>query len=66
MDELFEKAKKIVLEYDKVAPSVLMRRLSVGKDRAYELFGLLEKAGIISHAEGAEIRDVLLKSKNGS
>lgn len=62
-DSLLEEAKSIVGQYDRASASLLQRKLSIGYARAARLLDLLEEAGIVSHGEGAEPRQVLLKNK---
>ena len=59
-DELFEEAKKIVVQSGKASASLLQRRLRVGYARAARLINLLEEAGIVGPAEGAKPRDILV------
>jgi DNA segregation ATPase FtsK/SpoIIIE-like protein len=62
MDELFKDAAQIVVQYDRVSPSLLQRRLSVGYARASRLIDQLEAAGLIGPADGSKPRDVLKAS----
>ncbi len=60
-DELYEEAKKLVIEAQKASASYLQRRLRVGYARAARLLDVLENEGIIGPGEGAKPRDVLIK-----
>jgi S-DNA-T family DNA segregation ATPase FtsK/SpoIIIE len=61
-DELFEEAKKVVMEYDRASASLLQRRLSMGYARAARLIDQLEAKGIIAPSDGSsKPREVLLK-----
>lgn len=60
-DALYEDAKAVVVQAGKASASYLQRRLRVGYARAARLIDLLEKNGIVGHAEGAKPREVLIK-----
>lgn len=62
LDQLFNDAVRIVLQYDKVSSSLLMRRLAIGYARAARLMDQLEAAGVIGPQDGAKPRDVLVFS----
>jgi len=64
-DELFEEAKETVIRSGKASASLLQRRLRVGYARAARLIDLMEEAGIVSAADGAKPRDILV-DKNQS
>ncbi len=64
-DDLYEEAKKIVIEAQKASTSYLQRRLRVGYARAARLIDILEERGVVGPGEGAKARDVLIK-KNKS
>ncbi|MGE0741459.1 MAG: DNA translocase FtsK 4TM domain-containing protein [Hyphomonadaceae bacterium] len=59
-DDLFERAVEIVRRDRKASTSYLQRRLSIGYNRAATLIEKMEKAGIISTANAAGKRDILL------
>lgn len=61
-DELYEEAKKIVVEAGKASASYLQRRLRVGYARAARLLDMLEEEGVIGPGEGAKPRDILIKT----
>ncbi|PJC68312.1 DNA translocase FtsK [candidate division WWE3 bacterium CG_4_8_14_3_um_filter_42_11] len=61
-DELFTEAIKVVCSHDRASASLLQRRLSIGYARAARILDQLEARGIVSPAEGAKPRDVLIKS----
>lgn len=61
-DQLFHDAVKIVIKYDKVSSSLLMRRLAIGYARAARLMDQLEAAGVIGPQDGSKPRDVLVFS----
>jgi S-DNA-T family DNA segregation ATPase FtsK/SpoIIIE len=60
-DILLEKAKKIVIEYDKASASLLQRRLEIGYARAARLLDQLEEIGVVGPGMGARPRDVIKK-----
>ena len=59
-DELFDEAKKLILESGKASASYLQRRLRIGYSRAARLIDLMEDAGIVGPADGAKPRDILV------
>lgn len=60
-DELYEEAKKIVIEAGRASTSYLQRRLRIGYARAARLIDILENRGVVGPGEGAKPRDVLIK-----
>lgn len=58
-DDLFEEAKRLVMESGKASTSLLQRRLRVGYSRAARLIDMLEEQGIISTPEGNKPREIL-------
>lgn len=65
LDPQIAEAVKIVCQYDKVGPSLLQRKLSIGYARAARLLDMLEDAGIVGSAdekEPSKPRKVLVKS----
>lgn len=63
-DKLFEEAKKLVQETGKASASLLQRRLSIGYARSAMLLDMLEDKGIVSPANGAKPRNVLIKKED--
>lgn len=59
-DELYNEAKKIVIEAGKASASFLQRRLRVGYARAARLLDMLEANGIIGPGDGAKPRDIMV------
>ena len=57
-DEMYEEAKKLVLETRRASASFLQRRLSVGYARAARLLDMMEEEGIVGAGEGAKPREV--------
>ena len=62
LDELFNNAVEVVVQYDRVSASLLQRRLDVGYARAARLIDQLEVAGVIGPAEGSKPREVFIHS----
>ncbi|MCD8494551.1 MAG: DNA translocase FtsK [Candidatus Pacebacteria bacterium] len=58
-DDLYEDAKKVVLEAGKASTSYLQRKLKVGYSRAARLIDLLEDRGVVGPANGSKPRDVI-------
>ena len=61
-DEHFKDAVELVVNYDRASASLLQRRLQVGYARAARIIDQLEAAGVVGPAEGANPREVLIKS----
>ena len=59
-DELYDKAVNIVLNDKKASTSYIQRRLSVGYNRAATLIEKMEKEGVISPANHAGKREILI------
>jgi len=59
-DELYDKALNIVLNDQKASTSYIQRRLSIGYNRAATLIERLENEGVISAANHAGKREVLV------
>jgi S-DNA-T family DNA segregation ATPase FtsK/SpoIIIE len=58
-DEMYEEARKVVVEAGKASTSYIQRKLRVGYARAARLMDILEERGIIGPADGAKPREVL-------
>ncbi len=58
-DDLYEEAKRIVLEAGKASTSYIQRKLRVGYSRAARLMDLLEERGVIGAADGSKPRSVV-------
>ena len=59
-DPLLNEAIRIAVEMGKISTSMIQRRLSVGYSRAGRLMDQMEARGIVSPANGAKPRDVLV------
>ena len=55
---MFERAKELALEHNRVSTSLLQRRLRIGYPRAARLMDMLEEAGIVGAPEGGGSREV--------
>jgi len=60
IDELYEEARRIVLEMGKASTSALQRRLRIGYGRAASLLDAMERDGIIGPPDGTKPREVLI------
>jgi S-DNA-T family DNA segregation ATPase FtsK/SpoIIIE len=63
-DELYEEAKKVVIQARKASASLLQRRLKIGYARAARLLDMLEKNGVIGPSQGAKPREVYIRDDN--
>ncbi len=61
-DELYKEAARLVIESGKASASFIQRRLRVGYARAARLLDILEERGVVSPANGAKPRQVLIDS----
>lgn len=59
-DELYAKAKQIVIEAEQASTSYLQRKLGIGYARAAHLMDKLEEGGVIGPSKGAARRTVLM------
>ena len=57
-DQLYEEARRIVIEARKASASLLQRRLRIGYARAARLIDMLEEKGVVGPGEGAKPREV--------
>jgi S-DNA-T family DNA segregation ATPase FtsK/SpoIIIE len=57
-DDLYEDAKKAVIEAGKASTSYIQRKLRIGYSRAARLMDLLEEGGVIGPADGSKPREV--------
>lgn len=58
-DDIYEDAKKAVIEAGKASTSYLQRKLRIGYSRAARLIDLLEERGVIGPADGSAPREIL-------
>lgn len=59
-DPLLDAAIELAVENQKVATSLLQRRLSVGYGRAAKIIDIMERRGIVSKPDGQKPRNVLI------
>jgi len=57
-DELYEEAKRIVVQHQQGSISLLQRRLKIGYSRAARLIDEMEEEGIVGPADGSKPRQV--------
>lgn len=62
LDEMFEDAVRVSIDYEKASASLLQRRLSIGYARAARIIDQMEKLGVVSAPDGSKHRDVLIKN----
>ncbi len=58
-DNIYFRALRIAMEEGEISASKLQRRLGIGYNRAARYVEIMEREGIISHADGAKPRKVL-------
>jgi S-DNA-T family DNA segregation ATPase FtsK/SpoIIIE len=59
-DDLFEKAKELVIRHQQGSVSLLQRRLGIGYARAGRIMDQLEQAGVVGPFDGSKARQVLI------
>ncbi len=59
-DELYEAAKKIVLEDRRTSISYLQRRLLIGYNRTSRIIEQLEESGVLSKRSNKGTREILI------
>lgn len=59
-DELVAEALEVMIEYQRVSPSLLQRRLSIGYMKATQLLEYFEQEGITSSSSISGVRTVLI------
>jgi S-DNA-T family DNA segregation ATPase FtsK/SpoIIIE len=62
-DSEFEKAARLVVQYQQGSTSLIQRKLSLGYNRAGRIVDQLEAAGILGPFEGSKARDVLIQDE---
>ena len=58
-DDLYEEAKRVIIEAGKGSTSFLQRKLRVGYARAARLMDMLEERGVVGPADGSKPREVI-------
>ncbi len=61
-DEELEEAVRIVCQFNTASASFLQRKMSIGYAKAARILDQLEEIGVVSQAEGAKPRDVLVRN----
>ncbi len=59
-DDLYEKARELVIMHQQGSISLVQRRLRVGYARAARLIDMLEQSGVVGPFEGSKAREVLI------
>lgn len=57
-DEMYEEAKRVVIESGKASTSWLQRKLGIGYSKAASLIDQLEQKGVVGPAKGSKAREV--------
>ncbi len=63
-DDLFEKARELVIIHQQGSISLIQRRLRVGYARAARLIDMLEQSGVVGPFEGSKAREVLISRED--
>ncbi len=63
LDEFYDRAVMIAIQYDKVSSSLLQRKLQIGFNHAAKILEQLEENGIVGPAEGIKPREVLISKE---
>lgn len=63
-DDMYEDARKTVIEAGKASTSFLQRKLRIGYARAARMVDMLEERGVIGPGDGARPREVLEKGQD--
>ncbi len=59
-DDLFDRARELVIIHQQGSISLIQRRLRVGYARAARLIDMLEQSGVVGPFEGSKAREVLI------
>ena len=60
-DELYEKARELVIKEQRVSTSYLQRKFHIGYARASRLIDKLEQDGVVGKGNGVKPREILTK-----
>ncbi|HBC72756.1 MAG: Cell division FtsK/SpoIIIE [Candidatus Amesbacteria bacterium GW2011_GWB1_47_19] len=63
MDELYKKARELVVKHNRASAIFLQRKLLIDNIRAERILDELQTNGVIGPASGAEPRKVLVKDR---
>lgn len=61
MDELYKKAKELVVKYNKASAIFLQRKLMIDYERAVRLLDELQTNGVVGPELGVEPRKILVR-----
>jgi len=61
-DEVYEEAKRVVIQTGQASVSMVQRRLGVGYTRAARLIDMMEEEGVVGPYRGAKPREILVES----
>lgn len=62
VDDIYEEAKRIVIQYQKASASFLQQTMGIGYPKAARIVMELEERGVVGPANGSKPRDVYLTS----
>ncbi len=65
-DEVYDEAKRVVLETGQASVSMVQRRLGLGYTRAARLIDMMEEEGVVGPYRGAKPREILVERPNAS
>ncbi len=65
-DEIYDEAKRVVLETGQASVSMVQRRLGVGYTRAARLIDMMEEDGVVGPYRGAKPREILVERPNAN
>jgi S-DNA-T family DNA segregation ATPase FtsK/SpoIIIE len=60
-DEVYEEAKRVILETGQASVSMVQRRLGLGYTRAARLMDMMEEDGVVGPYRGAKPREILVE-----
>ncbi|OGW92411.1 MAG: hypothetical protein A3D28_05615 [Omnitrophica bacterium RIFCSPHIGHO2_02_FULL_63_14] len=63
-DEVYDEAKRLVLETGQASVSMVQRRLGLGYTRAARLIDMMEEDGVVGPYRGAKPREILVERPN--
>ena len=63
-DEVYEEAKRVILETGQASVSMVQRRLGLGYTRAARLIDMMEEDGVVGPYRGAKPREILIERPN--
>jgi len=64
-DELYEKARELVISTKHASASFIQRRMRVGYPRAARLIEMMEEDGLVGPAIGSKPREILIRKEEG-